>query len=295
MRIQKWPKVLLICLLSVVVSATQAQVVEYIHTDALGSPVAITNEAGQVIERMDYEPYGAVIGKDNNDRPGYAGHVMDSATGLTYMEQRYYDPLLGRFLSVDPVAAHAKPGFNFNRYWYANNNPYRFTDPDGRNGVTAFGGILQESWNALNGRGFDGAAVLGALKDGYNGEGDGFAKSAFQDASTFIPTGALLGTAGKLGLLVREASLVSKTAEGATRIGAASLRGGALGRAEIAAARSMGKQFLQNNGSRAYVVKLENGKFNVAIFGKGGYMTSLKNISEEKLLKQASKYGWLAK
>jgi len=48
------------------------------------------------------------------------------------MQQRYYDPGIGRFLSVDPVTAHASPGANFNRYWYANNNPYRFTDPDGR-------------------------------------------------------------------------------------------------------------------------------------------------------------------
>lgn len=109
-----------------------AQTVEYIHTDALGSPVAITNEAAQVIERTDYEPYGSMIGKANNDRPGYTGHVMDSATGLTYMQQRYYDPVIGRFLSVDPVTTDAKTGGNFNRYWYANNNPYGSTDPDGR-------------------------------------------------------------------------------------------------------------------------------------------------------------------
>ncbi|MGG6462357.1 RHS repeat domain-containing protein [Solilutibacter silvestris] len=113
----------------------QAQVVEYVHTDALGSPVAITNEAGQVIERTDYEPYGSMIGKANNDRPGYTGHVMDSATGLTYMQQRYYDPNIGRFLSTDPVAANASTGASFNRYDYANNNPYKFTDPDGRQSV----------------------------------------------------------------------------------------------------------------------------------------------------------------
>jgi RHS repeat-associated protein len=58
--------------------------------------------------------------------------VQDAATGLTYMQQRYYDPLIGRFLSVDPVTAYSSPAGNFNRYWYANNNPYRFYDPDGR-------------------------------------------------------------------------------------------------------------------------------------------------------------------
>lgn len=37
-----------------------------------------------------------------------------------------------RWLSVDPVKANPSNGQNFNRYYYANNNPYRFTDPDGR-------------------------------------------------------------------------------------------------------------------------------------------------------------------
>jgi RHS repeat-associated protein len=105
---------------------------KYQHTDALGSPVAVTDASGQVIERMDYEPWGAIIGKPNHNGIGYTGHVMDGATGLTYMQQRYYDQSVGRFLSVDPVTANAGTGVNFNRYWYANNNPYKFVDPDGR-------------------------------------------------------------------------------------------------------------------------------------------------------------------
>ena len=77
---------------------------KYQHTDALGSPVAVTNTSGTVIERTNYEPYDSPINK-TVDGIGYTGHVMDGATGLTYMQQRYYDPTLGRFLSVDPVAA----------------------------------------------------------------------------------------------------------------------------------------------------------------------------------------------
>ena len=118
---------------------------KYQHTDALGSPVAVTNASGQVIERMDYEPWGAIIGKPNHNGIGYTGHVMDGATGLTYMQQRYYDQSIGRFLSVDPVTAHAKPGQNFNRYWYAANNPYKFVDPDGR------WNVLADAWNWMNG------------------------------------------------------------------------------------------------------------------------------------------------
>ncbi|WP_157499858.1 Ig-like domain-containing protein [Lysobacter sp. Root983] len=116
--------------------------VKYHHTDALGSPIAVTNAAGAVIDRTDWEPYGAAIGKTNYNGVGYTGHVMDGATGLTYMQQRYYDQNLGRFLSVDPVTADVMTGGNFNRYKYANNNPYRFVDPDGRQEFTALRAFL---------------------------------------------------------------------------------------------------------------------------------------------------------
>lgn len=106
--------------------------ISYLHTDALGSPIAKTNSSGTVIETSEYEPYGDLLNRANDDRAGYTGHVMDAASGLTYMQQRYYDPAIGRFLSVDPVNANSVTGSNFNRYNYAANNPYLFTDPDGR-------------------------------------------------------------------------------------------------------------------------------------------------------------------
>jgi RHS repeat-associated protein len=113
--------------------------VTYIHTDALGSVVAESDANGNVIKRYDYEPYGAVVGGQATDGPGYTGHVSDSATGLNYMQQRYMDPQLGVFLSVDPVAAYSNPIGQFNRYRYANSNPYKFTDPDGRQSIAACG------------------------------------------------------------------------------------------------------------------------------------------------------------
>ncbi|MCL6710601.1 hypothetical protein M8R20_26750 [Pseudomonas sp. R2.Fl] len=106
--------------------------VKYQHTDALGTPIAVTDAAKAIVQTSEYEPYGQLVNRALTDGPGFTGHVQDAATGLTYMQQRYYDPLIGRFLSVDPVTAYSSPGANFNRYWYANSNPYRFTDPDGR-------------------------------------------------------------------------------------------------------------------------------------------------------------------
>ena len=112
--------------------AVAADVVEYLHTDALGSPVAVTDVVGNVVERTVYQPYGEVVNRPTTDGPGFTGHVSDELTGLVQMQQRYYDPVLGRFLSADPIAASSNIDAGFNRYLYANNNPYGFIDPDGR-------------------------------------------------------------------------------------------------------------------------------------------------------------------
>ncbi|MEP1444751.1 MAG: RHS repeat-associated core domain-containing protein [Paraglaciecola sp.] len=69
------------------------------------------------------------------DDIGYTGHKFDTDLGLSYMQARYYDPVIGRFYSNDPVGFNNV--HNFNRYAYANNNPYKYTDPDGRDASLA--------------------------------------------------------------------------------------------------------------------------------------------------------------
>ncbi|MGR4876188.1 RHS repeat-associated core domain-containing protein [Pseudoxanthomonas sp. LARHCG66] len=121
--------------LGISLAAHAQTTVEYIHTDALGTPIAVTDANKVVIETTEYEPYGAQVAGPVKDGPGYTGHVQDMATGLTYMQQRYYDPDVGRMLSVDPVTAHQQPLANFCRYCYARNNPYTFADPDGKDAI----------------------------------------------------------------------------------------------------------------------------------------------------------------
>ena len=103
---------------------------------------SLYNAAGQLLMTdgdngpTEYFYLGSkLIAKENQvatteDTPGYTGHLEDDDLQLTYMQARYYDPVIGRFYSNDPV------GFTnvhtFNRYAYANNNPYKYVDPDGR-------------------------------------------------------------------------------------------------------------------------------------------------------------------
>ena len=107
--------------------------IEYVHTDALGSPIANTPASGTIYAwgRTQYEPYGLPLNTPRNGAPSYTGHQYDRDTGLVYAQQRYYDPMPGRFHGVDPMAVDTTSAFNFNRYAYANNSPYKFTDPDG--------------------------------------------------------------------------------------------------------------------------------------------------------------------
>jgi len=116
-------------------ASAQTTIVEYVHTDALGSPVAVTDASGAVVpgQSQVYEPYGAPISHGPTDGPGFTGHVEDSATGLTYMQQRYYDASLAKFLSVDPVSAYEAGDIRMlNRYSYAFQNPMSYVDADGR-------------------------------------------------------------------------------------------------------------------------------------------------------------------
>lgn len=104
----------------------------YYHSDGLGSVIAASNDAGALLWRKEYAPFGQQIDATaENERLSYTGKQHDDATGLTYFGARYYDPHLGRFMSVDPVGFVESNPMSFNRYAYVNNNPYKYVDPDG--------------------------------------------------------------------------------------------------------------------------------------------------------------------
>ena len=121
----------------------------YYHNDALGSPIVATGEEGGVLWREAYSPYGSRLLLESreqscdagpcapiesiwDEKHWYTGKLEETRTGIQYFGARWYEPELGRFLSVDPLQFQDENPFSFNRYAYANGNPYRFIDPDGR-------------------------------------------------------------------------------------------------------------------------------------------------------------------
>ncbi len=115
-------------------------VVMTVTTTTGGAMVAATLADASAITRTSYTPYGVLRGADNLavDR-GWLGQVEDrivgtgassTGTGLTYLNARYYDPVLSLFLSPDPLMNPGDPR-TLDPYRYADNNPVVFTDASG--------------------------------------------------------------------------------------------------------------------------------------------------------------------
>jgi len=96
--------------------------------DALMSVIAQTDDTQAAVNFYAYSAYGeaATLGSDEGNPLQYTGRENDG-TGLYYYRARYYDPVLKRFISEDPIGIEG----GINLYSYVDNNPLSYTDPFG--------------------------------------------------------------------------------------------------------------------------------------------------------------------
>ena len=99
-----------------------------------GSTVAVSNDTGQPMGWVQYDPYGEVLTSTLpvtlTDRL-FTGQRLDSSTGLYYYNARYYDPYLGRFIQPDTLVPDPLNPQAWNRFSYCYNNPTSYVDPSG--------------------------------------------------------------------------------------------------------------------------------------------------------------------
>lgn len=114
-------------------------------TDALMSVIAQTNDDQSVGNFYAYSPYGEAValGPDEGNPLQYTGRENDG-TGLYYYRARYYDPVLKRFVSEDPIGL---AGEDVNLYAYVFSSPTNFTDPEGLKGK---GKTQKPKWSGGN-------------------------------------------------------------------------------------------------------------------------------------------------
>ncbi|MFI3240183.1 MAG: RHS repeat-associated core domain-containing protein [Bacteroidales bacterium] len=115
----------------------------YICRDYLGSITHLLNSDGSIKEELSYDAWGRLrnpathVAYDASSQPtlvlgrGYTGHEHIPLFNIINMNARFYDPVLGMFISPDPFVQMSDFTQNFNRYTYCLNNPLVYTDPNG--------------------------------------------------------------------------------------------------------------------------------------------------------------------
>jgi len=108
-------------------------------TNLQGDVVGILNSSGQVVVQYTYDAWGnllsctgtlaTTIGTLNPLR--YRGYVYDPETQLYYLQSRYYDPEIGRFLNADAFTSTGQGLLGNNMFAYCNNNPVGYEDASG--------------------------------------------------------------------------------------------------------------------------------------------------------------------
>lgn len=119
--------------------------VYHLLSDHVGSVRLVVSTAGSVAKRVDFDAWGRITNQPQSfDQPfGFAGGLWDADAGLVLMGARWYDPVLGRWISKDPLLFM---GGQANLYAYVDNDPVNFIDPWGLLKLPADPNDLPAEW-----------------------------------------------------------------------------------------------------------------------------------------------------
>ena len=115
-----------------------------------GDVVKLVTSSGSVVATYEYDAWGNILSKSgtmaDKNPLRYRGYYYDNETGFYYLQSRYYDPTMRRFLNADAYASTGQGFIGTNMFAYCNNNPVIFVDNGGTVGKEAAGWWASTMW-----------------------------------------------------------------------------------------------------------------------------------------------------
>ena len=168
----------------------------YYVTNLQGDVIAILDRTGYPVVQYTYNAWGELLSATGPMLSSlgalnpllYRGYVYDRETGLYYLQSRYYNPEIGRFISADTYVSTGQGILGNNMFAYCNNNPIMFADPTGECLLTAI--IIGAIAGAVIGGAIGGTVAYNSAKSsGLEGS------DLFWATASGVGKGALIGSA----------------------------------------------------------------------------------------------------
>ena len=107
----------------------------YYITSLQGDVMYVLNSSGTTVASYEYDPYGNIVSATGTmaqiNPLRYRGYYYDTDSGFYYLQSRYYDPAIGRFITADVLVSTGQGVQGYNMFAYCNNNPVNNVDPIG--------------------------------------------------------------------------------------------------------------------------------------------------------------------
>ncbi len=133
----------------------------YYITNLQGDVMYMVDEGGDEVASYDYDPYGKLIystGDFAETNPiRYRGYYYDTDTDFYYLQSRYYDPAICRFINCDGFTTTGQGLIGYNMFSYCGNNPIVYADSKGSVRIAV---IYDATFTKHNAWGTDGLGML---------------------------------------------------------------------------------------------------------------------------------------
>ena len=107
----------------------------YYVTNVQGDVMYLVDANGVQVAAYDYDPYGKIVSATGDlaeiNPLRYRGYYYDTETGFYYLQSRYYDPEICRFINADSYTSTGQSYLGYNMFAYCANNPIAYTDLEG--------------------------------------------------------------------------------------------------------------------------------------------------------------------